>query len=288
MKRDLSARLVGFALTALLAVSTSVQAAPLLFGADGSGGLSSNLYIIDGATGAVVESIGPIGFSVTGLALDPISGTLYGATGGAGANPGTLLTIDPSTGAGTVVGNFGTGAPMADLAFDPSGNLYGWSQLDSDLYRIDKSTGNATSVGDSGLFTLNSGLAIDAAGTVYFGGFDANLIPNLLGLAVIDPSTGAATTLVPYVPSLPVGLGLTFDDAGVLYGLHKVDNLQIPRELVIIDPATGAITVIGPTVNRLDAIEFIPAQVAPEPGVLGLALAAGALSAMRRRRRRSQ
>jgi DNA-binding beta-propeller fold protein YncE len=285
MKRDLFARLLGCTLTALFAVSTSVQAAPLLYGADGSGGLSSNLYIIDAATGSVVETIGPIGFSVTGLALDPMSGTLYGATGGAGANSGTLLTINRSTGAGTIVGTFGTGAPMADLAFDPSGNLYGWSQLDSDLYRIDKSSGAATRVGESGLFTLNSGLAIDAAGTVYFGGFDANVIPNLFGLAVIDPLTGAATSVVPYELPLPIGLGLTFDDAGVLYGIDKVDNLQVPRRLVTIDPATGALNVIGATVNRLDAIEFIPAQVAPEPGVLGLLLGAGAVSAMRRRRR---
>lgn len=284
MKRNLLARLLGFTAAALLATSTSVQAAPLLYGADGSGGQLSNLYIIDAATGSILENIGPIGFSVTGLALDPTTGILYGATGGASADPNTLLTIDPVTGAGTVVGDFGTGAPMADLAFDPSGTLYGWSQLDSDLYRIDKSTGGATRVGEAGLFTQNSGLAIDAAGTIYFGGFDAELIPGLLGLAVIDPTTGAATTLVSYVPSIPVGLGLTFDDAGVLYGIHKVDDGPDLRELVTIDPATGAITVIGSTVDRLDAIAFIPAQAAPEPGVLGLLMLAAAVGAGRFRR----
>ncbi len=289
MKKGLMSRLLGFILIALLGVAARTQAAPLLYGADGSGGNPSNLYIIDAATGAIVETVGPIGFAVTGLAVDPITGALYGATGGAGSDPGMLLTIDPTTGAGTIIGDFGTGgSPIADIAFDPGGTLYGWQQLGSDLYRINVTTGAAELVGDSGLFTSNSGLAIDAAGVAYFGGFDGNLIPGQFGLAQIDLATGAAVDVIPYSPPLPVGLGLTFDDAGVLYGIHKVDNLEVPRELVRIDPATGAITIIGDTVDRLDAIAFIPERQAPEPGVIALSLVAAAAGLRKCRRRTSR
>ena len=121
------ARLFVVAACAIVLLGTTAQAAPLLFGADGSGGNPSNLYIIDPATGGVASTVGAIGFAVTGLAFDPTTGVLYGSTSGAGATSSLLLPIDIATGAGTVVGDFGVGAsPMADIAFDPDGNLYGW------------------------------------------------------------------------------------------------------------------------------------------------------------------
>jgi len=277
--------LAAFTLVATLGLSAHAQAAPLLFGADGSGGNPSTLFIIDGATGAVVSTVGPIGFAVTGLAFDPTTGALYGTTAGASADETLLLTIDVATGAGTVVGSFGVGpGPMADIAFDPAGNLYGWREpLADDLYRIDKTTGAATLVGDSGLITAQSGLAIDAAGNVYFGGGVGE--PQVYGLARIDPATGASIEFIPYSIQIPVGLGLTFDAAGVLYGIHRVGLSQTERELVIIDPATGALTIVGPTVDRLDALAFQPAQV-PEPAMLVLSLAGAAACLARYRRRR--
>lgn len=283
MKKSLIARLLGFALAASLGAVWPARAAPLLYGADGSGGNLSNLYIIDAATGAVVETVGPIGFAVTGLAVDPITGALYGATAGAGSDPGVLLTIDPATGAGTIVGDFGTGgSPMADIAFDPSGDLFGWLEpIEDDLYRIDKTTGTATLVGDSGLFTGTSGLAIDAAGTVYYGG-----LANTFELVTIDPATGLPIAFIPYDPFIEVGMGLTFTDTGVLYGIHRVGSVE--RNLATIDPATGVVTLIGSTVDRLDAIAFIPTQQAPDPGVLALSLVAAAAGLRNYRRRTSR
>src|SRR5437899_2345227 len=56
---------------------------------------------------------------------------------------GNLLTVNPTTGALMVVGN--TGTVLLDIAFAPTGDLYGISA--SELYRINPSTAAATRIG---------------------------------------------------------------------------------------------------------------------------------------------
>src|SRR5215216_3279616 len=101
---------------ALLFTATA-SAQEVLYGADGAGGNLSNLYILDPTSGGAFQNIGPIGFAVTGLAVDPTDGTLYGSTSrmtsGGAPNPGSLITIDRATGAGSLVGDL---RPDADAA----------------------------------------------------------------------------------------------------------------------------------------------------------------------------
>src|SRR5262249_40882173 len=115
-------------------------------------------YILNPANGAVVQTLGSIGFSVTGLAVHPLTGVLYGSTGNASSNaPGSLIRIDKATGAGTLIGSFRfPGQTMADLTFTSDGTLYGWlpfktSVNSEDLYTINLTTGAATKVGESSL-----------------------------------------------------------------------------------------------------------------------------------------
>ena len=111
---------------------------------------------MDTVTGATT-SIGPIGFAVTGLAVDPISGTLYGSTSSLSPiSPHSIITINTTTGAGTLVGSVGLDdEEVADLTFDAAGNLFGWTEMyTDDLVRIDTATGTATPVGESGLYHL--------------------------------------------------------------------------------------------------------------------------------------
>jgi len=69
--------------------------------------IGSSLYELDPAT-AAATLVGATGFRyVTGLAYDPEHGQLYGAADP--NNTRTLITIDPSTGAGTAVGSLGVG-----------------------------------------------------------------------------------------------------------------------------------------------------------------------------------
>src|SRR5215467_13317728 len=67
---NMLAKIIGFALLAW-AIAAPVSAAETLYGADGSQGNLSNLLIPDARNGALICTIGPIGFSVTGLAVHP-------------------------------------------------------------------------------------------------------------------------------------------------------------------------------------------------------------------------
>jgi hypothetical protein len=210
----------------------------------------------------VVKTVGRIGFAVTGLAIDPTTGTLYGATGrstsGGAPNPGSLITINRTTGAGTLIGDeLPTTQAAADLTFTPDGTLYGWLEdsLD-DLAVINKATGAATVVGDSGLDTYGSGLASNAAGTLFFTGEGEQG-----RLHTIDRNTGVATQVGTLNgPDGGPGISaLAFDAAGTLFGTRiPSDSPAFASDLITIATPSGAITSKGPSVDRLDGIVFVP------------------------------
>ena len=190
----------------------------VLYGATG-GEVNSNLYMVDTATGAAT-SIGPIGFAVTGLAVDPNSGTLYGSTSMLSPNsPNSIITINKTTGAGTLVGAVGiSGEEVADLTFDAAGTLYGWTEIfTDDLVTINTSTGAATQVGNSGIFTFGSGLA-DVGGTLFYSG------DGVTGdLRTVDKATGLTTVVATLhgAPSNTDGIAAMAvnPDTGVLFGV---------------------------------------------------------------------
>ena len=82
-----------FLLAGLAMLFATQASAQLLYAANGAGGNLADLVILDPATGAVVQTIGPIGFSVTGLAFHPITRQLYGSTGGADPVPANRLSL---------------------------------------------------------------------------------------------------------------------------------------------------------------------------------------------------
>jgi hypothetical protein len=217
---------------------------------------------------------------VTGLAFDPLNGLLYGSTGGTSGK--ALLTIDPVTAVVTVVGNYNAGnATMADLAFDPSGHLFGIGSAGTPaLYSINLATGQATAVGASGLSgsPFGGGLGISPAGAVYG-------VPQGNNFGSFDPSTGSFT-FIATLPQ-PAGTGTSYAalafDGNTLYGI----DLGTPPQLVTIDPATGTITDLGPTPLKIDAIAFQPI---PEPGLTGLlvAMAAAVFATARSRNAKKQ
>src|SRR6478609_7585083 len=85
-----------------------------LYAATSAGG-PGELYIINQATGALVQDVGPLNdslganYPITGLAFSPVTGVLYGSTGNAGAVDGILVKINPATALVTVVGPFNAG-----------------------------------------------------------------------------------------------------------------------------------------------------------------------------------
>lgn len=268
-------------LGAVISLSSTATEAQVLYAADGAGGNSTtNLYIVNPATGAVVSTIGPIGFPVTGLAFHPATGVLYGTTGGEVGTP-SLVSIDTLTGAGTLIGANGQG-PVADISFRADGTLFGWSEGSDDLVTISLATGVATVVSDSGLGTSGSGIAFSPSGTLFFAGSGSNGM-----LRTIDPATGAPTDVAVMTggPAPNRVNAMAFNSAGVLFGSVRGGTL------VTINTTTAAVTTVGSTgLSSLDALAFGPAAqalVIPTMSqwsviVLGL-LIAGSLVFLRRR-----
>src|SRR5205823_6003929 len=108
------------------------------------------------------------------------------------SSPGSLITINKTTGQGTLVGSFGfTGQSMADLTFTSDGTLYGWLEANTDsLFSINLATGAGTQVGASGLDTFGSGLAANGSNVLFYAGEG-----NRGQFYTINRTTGAPTQI---------------------------------------------------------------------------------------------
>jgi hypothetical protein len=267
---------------------SSVSAeAGTLYATSAAGG-PGELYILDPTTGAMVTHIGSlndalnVNYPITGLAVNPITGVMYGSTGNAGSVDAMLVTVNLGTALVTPIGFFnagptnssGTPTTMADLAFDSAGNLYGIGSIGGpQLYSINPATGKATVIGSTGLTsTTGGGLAISPGG-VFYG------TPTASRFGTYDPLTGAYSNITN--PTKPTGGGaygaLEFD-GNILYGLNVGSGSPPPTALVTISPL-GVVTSIGTSLNSLDAIAFVP-----EPGTAALLVVAGAVVLLRSRK----
>ncbi len=243
----------------ILTLGPGAVRADILYGATG-GSAPSNLYILNPANGSVTSTVGPIGFAVTGLAFDPTSGVLYGVTSGFSAtSPRSLITINTTTGVGTLVGPEINGSPIADITFTKNGTLYGWGEGGDDLYTINKITGTATKVGESGIGTYGSGISANPNDVLFYTG-SGRTGP----LRTIDKTTGLPTTVAtlsgaPGTDGDPVN-ALAFNSTNILYGsIGTFGSGQ--GHLVIINTTTGVVTDLGLTVINLDAIAFFFALI---------------------------
>lgn len=247
--------------------------AAILYGADGAQGNVGNLLILNQANGTVTSTVGPIGFALTGLAVHPVTGVMYGSTARLDPTaPGALIQVNKATGQGTLIGSFNVpDHTMADLTFGPDGTLYGWAEASlDDLHTINLATGQATRVGESGVGfnTRGSGIAANAAAIFLAGDEGAGRFHR------VDRTTGVATP-VAFLNWRPRGAiaAMSFAPNGVLFAAGlPIDSGPI---LLTINPATGHVTEIGPTASFLDAIAFDPPSFpapppAPVPTLSGL------------------
>ena len=235
-----------------------------LHGATGRNAASS-LYAINPATGAATQ--GPVtapGVALTGLAVHPHTGVLYGSTStNSPASPGNLVTVNKTTGAVTVIGPFGLGGDtLADITFDAFGRLFGADSGAGDLYTVNLATGAATLVGITPI--------------VPFGGFGIAFAPSAPGTAsgrlflapeselgnlyTLNPSTGevtSTTALTGGTMNQDTIAALGVHPNGMLYGIALRDPaLGNTARLVTINPTTGAISTLGQSVNSLGALAW--------------------------------
>jgi hypothetical protein len=209
---------------------------------------SGSLYTINTSTGAgtlvgalVGASNSALKYAITGLAFQPGTGTLFGATSKNSTNSAnSLVTVNPATGAVTVIGPFNIGSQQgpADLTFTPGGTLYGWIEGDLDqLATINLSTGQATSVGPSGISTFGSGIASNSSGVLYYAGFGTGG-----ALDTVNASTGAPTKIATLGSGNTSGdsvAALAFSPGGVLFGIEGGDTTTalITIALTVTPPA---------------------------------------------------
>jgi hypothetical protein len=226
---------------------------------------------------------------------------------------GNLGRVDVATGTTSLIGNMG--AVMTDIAFDPTGNLYGITF--TGLYSINALTGASAFIGGLGLNGANA-LVFSSTGTLYAA---ANNNGNLYtvntgtGAASFAQSTGfasggdlafnggnlylASTTnsLVRITlggPSTLVGafgvgsvFGLATGDNGTMYGVAGTT-------VYTIDTTTGAATNgvsfagqgLGLAFGQSFYTEAGAPDPVPEPGTM--LLVGGGLAAMLRKRRRQR
>lgn len=161
--------------------------------------------------------------AVAGLTATLCSGALALPIIWVGDSDGTLGTVDVSTGGATVIGQMSQS--MTDIAFDPTGNL--WGITTGSLYQINKTTAATTLVGNYGAPALNS-LIFGANGTLYAAGSS---------LYKLDTATGAAAL---------IGNGGGYSSSGDLAFVGG--NLYLSSfgdDLFMLNRTTGAGTKVG-------------------------------------------
>ncbi len=189
------------------------------------------MYIIDNSDGNIkkinittgtITTVGPAGLqsgdTPTGLTCDKTTGILYASS--ASGSDSRIYTIDPVTGASTIIG--ATGIPaLIDITVDGSGQMYGYDITGDNAYAIDKITGVSTLIGSIG-FNANyvQGMCWDPfTDNIYLTAF--NFTSGCAELRIMDRTTG--NTML----------------AGALPG--EIDAFAIPSSWLTYSPKSGIV-----------------------------------------------
>jgi hypothetical protein len=159
-------------------------------------------------------------------AQEAVPGVCYGSTGN--QDGGRLISIDLSTGTGTLIGDTGEEA-VPSIAINSLGEIYGLNERTGEIYLIDATTGTSELVTVTGLDQFFA-MAFDTNDVLY--GHSSN------SLYTIDLSTGAST-LIGYTGAYLRGLAFN-PITNALWGSSW-------WEIYTINTTTGAGTLVGNT-----------------------------------------
>jgi hypothetical protein len=270
------------AIVPLASAQTPPPGQPVLLGTTGAcdnvvqGGPcthTSTLVQVDPDTGALVRVIGPVGYSVNGLAWDMTTDKLYATTAVGDVSFHGLITIDPNTGQGTPVNpaivNYGLdvtpgtlGSPVHSITIDSNGNAVGWydefgTGVTDTFVTFNKTTGVATEFDNTGLNTGQNGVAFAKHDLLW--NIDS---PKVVGGVVtqtaylLDPTNGQPLDERDVSPPTPAALG-DFNPVGNQYYGLKFTVFNPTTFLVVIDLKKGTVTTLAQTVDDLHVIAFV-------------------------------
>ena len=211
-------------------------------------GLASNIYSVESLSFQFARI--DVGAPGTIINIAPFNWIQFPGAGAFGSDPNVLYgiyetllySIDPTTGAHTLLGDLGTGTGFTGLSWDPvTGRFYGTTSAcaGSSLYIVDVNTVTATFVGNIAGQDCVIAVGFAPDGTLY--GYDIVLDQGIR----IDKNTGVATVLGPIGFDANFGQGMDYDpNMGTMY-LSAFNNATFQAELRSFNTATGSTTFLG-------------------------------------------
>ena len=201
------------------------------------------------------------------LAQPPLPGELLGSTGSQG---GSLITIDPGSGAGALRCGIGSLGSVTEIEFRSDGTLFGSTGGgSSNIIVVDPSDCAESLVGQHPYGAVNGLEFVD--GTLYgaFYSVEKEGIP-VTYLVIVDQSDGSLTPVGLITGYSPVR-GLAYDATSqTMFAVGSQIRLEgFGDDLLVLDLATGQPTPVGSTGEQLGSLEFGPDGVLYAGGVQG-------------------
>jgi len=156
------------------------------------------------------------------LAFNPVNGLLYGIQDlGITGTQRNLFQINPTTGAGTVIGDVGSQNNTTDfsgLAFSPNGTLY--------AFDTGAGGGNARLMT---IDTANAQIINTVTTNVNFGAAAGLTIHPFTGQAYLADNVSSGGTNAVYTLDLSTGIATMIGTTGDLYGLSGLAFIPVPE-----------------------------------------------------------
>lgn len=194
-----------------------------------------------------------------GFASASANAQLFGVGGFSPTGVQSLYSINPATGAATLIGSTGL-RQISDIVYSPGTNALIAHTVAGDLFTLNTATGAASLLADGNTLVPESGLALRNS--------DGRLFTT-----IFDDLQGSNATPAGWSSIGASGLnsfdvsGLAFDASDRLFGL--VSNSTLADELVEFNVSTGAATVIGITGTNSDntaGLTFVGSQLFASDG----------------------
>jgi hypothetical protein len=256
---------------------------------DGAGGL----FVANSADGTIskINSLGTVSTFVSGLngpaalAFDP-GGNLYVASPG----DQTILKINSSGNSSIFATGMAFDGDGAYLAADHAGNIY--ANTTRTIERFDSNGNRSTVTGGPNFF---EGMAVDGGGNLYMAIQNAGSVDRIGGTGSLLTSLNDYPA--PYNNDL---LNAAFEDAPCDLAFDATGNLYATFSQLVYDGSDGTLVRVQDALvefgvngdNRVVAtdiggtyiaVQSVPVQFVPEPGIWALASALAAVLYLRRR-----